>query len=72
MEDFKELIAEEIRAVRENTDAIRESLAGQREITANLVKGHADHEKRLRKIEYFIATVIGALGLYKYFFPQPH
>jgi len=65
MEELKRIIREEIGAVRDNTDALRALLAGQVEVINNLVKGHADHESRLRKLEYFIAAAVGAVGLFK-------
>lgn len=41
-------------------------VAGLIVATKYLVDGQKDHETRIRKIEWFLATVIGAGGLWKF------
>lgn len=45
---------------------VKTEVAGLVVATKYLVDGQKDHETRLRKIEWFLAAVLGAGGLWKF------
>lgn len=59
--------------MRYNVDMedVKTEVSGLIVSTRQLLEGQKDHETRLRRIEWFIAVLFGAAGIYKWFIAFP-